>query len=69
MVYFLPFSKPELGKLVIRELEYWKNKAKQNHKIELRWSDPVVDVLVDGYNIRYGARSIKHNASHPLFHF
>jgi len=28
--------------------------------MELTWSPEVLDVLADGYNIRYGARSLKH---------
>ncbi|XP_013411526.1 caseinolytic peptidase B protein homolog [Lingula anatina] len=60
MVYFLPFSRQELSKLVVWELEYWAAKAKKNHDIELSWDRQVVDVLADGYDVHYGARSIKH---------
>uniref|UniRef100_A0ABI7YHZ3 Caseinolytic mitochondrial matrix peptidase chaperone subunit B n=1 Tax=Felis catus TaxID=9685 RepID=A0ABI7YHZ3_FELCA len=35
-------------------------KAKQRHNITLLWDREVADVLVDGYNVHYGARSIKH---------
>ena len=34
--------------------------AAERHGIELTWSSEVLDVLADGYNIRYGARSLKH---------
>lgn len=60
MVYFLPFSEGELKQLVIKELEFWAAKAKQNNKIELTWDDKVIDVISMGYNVHYGARSIKH---------
>lgn len=60
MVYFLPFSRSELISLVTRELELWQKRAINKHKIELQWDINVLDVLADGYNIRYGARSIKH---------
>lgn len=60
MVYFLPFSQGELHELVLKELEYWKGKAKKNHGMELTWETEVLNVLADGYDIRYGARSIKH---------
>jgi len=60
MVYFLPFSRNELHQLVLKELEYWKGKAKKNHGMELTWETEVLNVLSDGYDIRYGARSIKH---------
>ncbi|XP_056651015.1 caseinolytic peptidase B protein homolog isoform X8 [Monodelphis domestica] len=35
-------------------------KAKQRHDITLLWDREVADVLVDGYNVHYGARSIRH---------
>lgn len=37
--------------------------AKQRHNITLLWDREVADVLVDGYNVHYGARSIKHEVS------
>ncbi|XP_065885497.1 mitochondrial disaggregase-like [Dysidea avara] len=60
MVYFLPFSRTELNQLVEKELKFWKKKAAERHGIDLTWSPEVLDVLADGYNIRYGARSLKH---------
>ncbi|XP_020957955.1 caseinolytic peptidase B protein homolog isoform X2 [Sus scrofa] len=36
------------------------SQAKQRHNITLLWDREVADVLVDGYNVHYGARSIKH---------
>ncbi|XP_037093246.1 caseinolytic peptidase B protein homolog [Pollicipes pollicipes] len=61
IVYFLPsFSRPELRLLVARELQLWADRAKEKHNIELKWDRRVLDVLVDGYNVYYGARSIKH---------
>ncbi|KAG8431500.1 hypothetical protein GDO86_018536 [Hymenochirus boettgeri] len=35
-------------------------KAKQRHNITLLWDGEVMDVLADGYNVHYGARSVKH---------
>lgn len=60
MVYFLPFSKKELHQLVTRELDLWAKRAQDRHKILLTWDKQVIEVLTDGYNIHYGARSIKH---------
>merc|ERR1711976_523094 len=60
IVYFLPFSRSELTKLVTRELEFWAGKAKEKHNIDLTWDHQVLDVLADGYDVHYGARSIKH---------
>lgn len=34
--------------------------AKERHSIELSWDKEVLDILADGYNIKYGARSIHH---------
>ncbi|KAG9471776.1 hypothetical protein GDO78_022908 [Eleutherodactylus coqui] len=60
IVYFLPFCRSELSQLVLKELNTWAKKAKQRHDITLIWDREVTDVLVDGYNVHYGARSIKH---------
>ncbi|XP_023648315.1 mitochondrial disaggregase isoform X2 [Paramormyrops kingsleyae] len=60
IVYFLPFCHSELLQLVIKELNFWAKKAKQRHSITLVWDRPVLDLLAAGYNLHYGARSIKH---------
>uniref|UniRef100_UPI00398EF9B3 mitochondrial disaggregase isoform X2 n=1 Tax=Pristiophorus japonicus TaxID=55135 RepID=UPI00398EF9B3 len=60
IVYFLPFCHSELIQLVNKELIFWAKKAKQRHDITLQWDREVMDVLVEGYNLHYGARSIKH---------
>uniref|UniRef100_A0A5K3EFZ8 ANK_REP_REGION domain-containing protein n=1 Tax=Mesocestoides corti TaxID=53468 RepID=A0A5K3EFZ8_MESCO len=58
MVYFLPFSTSELTELVLRNLNVWKEKAKSRHSISLSWDREVIDLIVDGYDVYYGARSI-----------
>ena len=60
IVYFLPFSRVELVQLVSREMKFWAEKAKQKHDIDLLWDKQVENYLADGYNVYYGARSIKH---------
>ncbi|XP_027555616.1 caseinolytic peptidase B protein homolog [Neopelma chrysocephalum] len=60
IVYFLPFCHSELIQLVNKELSFWARKAKARHNITLLWDREVMDVLADGYNLHYGARSIKH---------
>ncbi|GAB1604807.1 hypothetical protein Ahia01_000762200 [Argonauta hians] len=60
IIYFLPFSPAELNKLVIKELKFWAERAMSKHSIELTWDHVVVNVLTSGYNVNYGARSIKH---------
>ncbi|KAF4085709.1 hypothetical protein AMELA_G00098080 [Ameiurus melas] len=60
IVYFLPFCRTELIQLINKELNYWAKKAKQRHDITLLWERPVLELLTRGYNLNYGARSIKH---------
>ncbi|KRT83670.1 hypothetical protein AMK59_3305, partial [Oryctes borbonicus] len=60
IVYFLPFSRNELIQLVDRELQLWAKRAKEKHKIELKWDRSVESALADGYDVNYGARSIKY---------
>jgi len=60
IVYFLPFSRAELIELVARELKTWAKRAKERHMIELKWDREVLSVLADGYDVHYGARSIKY---------
>lgn len=59
-VYFLPFSKSELIQLVKRELEFWAKRAKDKHGMTIEWDRKALDFLVNGYDISYGARSIKY---------
>ncbi|XP_063867476.1 mitochondrial disaggregase-like [Scylla paramamosain] len=66
IVYFVPFSRQELLKLVKAELDKWAKQAKEKHSIELKWDPMVLDVLADGYNVYYGARSIKHEVERRL---
>jgi ATP-dependent Clp protease ATP-binding subunit ClpB len=60
IVYFLPFSKSELYQLVTKELQFWAAKAMEKHSVTLKWDQAAVDLLTEGYNVHYGARSIKH---------
>ncbi|KAG2457338.1 CLPB protein, partial [Polypterus senegalus] len=78
IVYFLPFSHSELIQLVNKELNFWAKKfsgsnsvrivpqAKQRHNITLLWDRDVMDVLAGGYNLHYGARSIKHEVERRI---
>ncbi|KAG8226018.1 hypothetical protein J437_LFUL004139 [Ladona fulva] len=66
IIYFLPFSRSELFQLVRKELEWWAKKAKERHRIELRWDSNVEAALADGYNVYYGARSIKHEVERQV---
>lgn len=66
MVYFLPFSDSELRQLVTKELEFWAAKAKKKNSIDMTWDDKVIDVICKGYDIHYGARSIKHEVERRI---
>ncbi len=60
ILYFLPFNDKELKELTIKELNKWNDISKDKHDIELDWDENAIDLLKDGYNFRYGARSIQH---------
>ncbi|UXI23121.1 Sars1 allergen SMIPP-C [Sarcoptes scabiei] len=60
MVYFLPFSRSELHQLVLRELKLWSQRAAERHKISMTWDSNVIGILANGYDVHYGARSIKY---------
>eukprot|EP00096_Caligus_rogercresseyi_P001129 TRINITY_DN1176_c0_g1_i1.p1 TRINITY_DN1176_c0_g1~~TRINITY_DN1176_c0_g1_i1.p1 ORF type:complete len:454 (-),score=116.42 TRINITY_DN1176_c0_g1_i1:423-1784(-) len=66
IVYFLPFSKSELVGLVERELEFWRAKALEKHNVEVLWDNRVLGYLSNGYNVYYGARSIKHEVERQV---
>eukprot|EP01083_Nonionella_stella_P047286 126552_1 len=59
-LFFLPFNENELTQLVTIQLEKWAQKARERHDVTLTWTPEVVSKLESGYNIHYGARSIKH---------
>lgn len=66
VLFFLPFSEEELKEITSRELRRWADKARTRHGITLTWDPDVVDVLAEGYNIRYGARSIKYEVERKV---
>ncbi len=62
-VFFFPFSKPELYQLIKRELDFWAKIAKERHGVDVTWDGQVLDALCLGYNVAYGARSIKYEGN------
>ncbi|KAL1929425.1 hypothetical protein VTP01DRAFT_1563 [Rhizomucor pusillus] len=66
VLFFLPFSEEELREITARELRRWAEKARTRHGITMTWDPDVVDVLAEGYNIRYGARSIKYEVERKV---
>ncbi|XP_072170827.1 mitochondrial disaggregase-like [Diadema setosum] len=66
MVYFLPFSRSELIRLVTKELNFWAKRAKDRHDMDLTWDVEVLEILADGYDVHYGARSIKHEVERRI---
>eukprot|EP00993_Chasmostoma_nieuportense_P007731 NODE_990_length_1722_cov_19.679624_g929_i0.p1 GENE.NODE_990_length_1722_cov_19.679624_g929_i0~~NODE_990_length_1722_cov_19.679624_g929_i0.p1 ORF type:complete len:250 (-),score=69.07 NODE_990_length_1722_cov_19.679624_g929_i0:123-872(-) len=63
---FLPFTEAQLCQLVHRELVKWQSRAKERHNISLNWSTAVEAMMINGYNVRYGARSIQHEVDRKL---
>ncbi|KAI8064482.1 P-loop containing nucleoside triphosphate hydrolase protein [Gongronella butleri] len=66
VLFFLPFSDDELRDITERELTRWADKSHSRHGITLTWDPEVVDMLARGYNIRYGARSIKYEVERKV---
>ncbi|XP_028401768.1 caseinolytic peptidase B protein homolog isoform X3 [Dendronephthya gigantea] len=66
IVYFLPFSHSELLKLVEKEMQYWSKRALERHDITLSWDKEVLACMTDGYDVYYGARSIKHEVERKI---
>jgi ATP-dependent Clp protease ATP-binding subunit ClpB len=66
VLFFLPFSEEELREITSREISRWAEKARTRHGITITWEPEVVDVLAAGYNIRYGARSIKYEVERKV---
>lgn len=54
------WRRSELHQLIKRELDFWARKAKDKHGVDLTWDGQVLDALCLGYNVAYGARSIKY---------
>eukprot|EP01137_Pigoraptor_chileana_P011897 Opistho-2@63503 len=59
ILYFLPFDDIELKALASMEMDHWAKKAESRHGIKLTWAPEVLDVVIRGYNVHYGARSIR----------
>ena len=65
-VYFLPFSDWELQQLVEFELDNWKKISSERHDVELSWDENIISVLADGYDVSYGARSVKYETERKV---
>lgn len=66
IVYFVPFDDQELRQLTIRQMKNWCERAELRHGISMSWSGDVVTVLVDAYDVNYGARSIQHEVDRRI---
>ncbi|EPZ35743.1 Chaperonin ClpA/B domain-containing protein [Rozella allomycis CSF55] len=60
ILFFMPFTKNDLELIVEKELNKWAQKAESRHQMKIEWTPEVKQMLAKGYNIHYGARSIKH---------
>jgi len=60
IVYFLPFTSEEQIMLAEKEMKLWAQRALSRNDMKLSWDKDVLNKLVeDGYNVRFGARSLK----------
>ncbi|KAH9478955.1 Caseinolytic peptidase B protein-like protein [Psilocybe cubensis] len=55
-VVFLPFTDVELGHIAKVELKKWQKRALDQHDIHVTWSPSVIERLIQGYDVNYGAR-------------
>ena len=39
----------------------------KRHEMELTWDREILEILADGYDIHYGARSLKHEVTGMYF--
>ena len=63
MINLIPGSK------VLDILQYnFEFQAKAKNDIVLTWDKTVMDVLADGYNVHYGARSVKHEVTYFILY-
>lgn len=44
----------------VQRIFFFFTKAQEKHDIDLTWDTDVAATLADGYNVHYGARSIKY---------
>jgi hypothetical protein len=63
---FLPFSQAELLELTDREMVAWAKRASDRHNVSLSWTKDVLLGVARGYNVHYGARSIKHEVERKI---
>ncbi|KAL5492073.1 hypothetical protein ACEPAI_3520 [Sanghuangporus weigelae] len=58
IVVFLPLSQEEIKLAIHRELETWRKRSEEKHKINLTWTGEVVEKLAESYDVNYGVRSV-----------
>ncbi|KAL3318384.1 hypothetical protein Ciccas_002953 [Cichlidogyrus casuarinus] len=66
MVYFVPFSQGELKQILSKILHFWKEKALKDHGIKLSWENCAVDLLLEGYDVYFGARSLQYEVERKV---
>merc|ERR1711868_15712 len=48
------------------QLKMWKRISLEKHSIQLDWTEDVITVLADGYDVSYGARSVKYETERKV---
>ena len=66
ILYFLPFDEEQLHALVRLELGRWQREARDRHAVSITWDGDVERLLVQGYNVRFGVRSIQHEVDRKV---
>lgn len=60
IIFFLPFTQQEQVALAEKELQAWAKRAQQRQNVKITWSPRVAALAATGYDLRYGARSVKY---------
>ena len=47
-------------------MKFWAARTKAKHDVDVEWDRAVSGLLADGYNVYYGARSIKHEVERQI---
>jgi len=63
ILFFLPFDHQERLEIARKELQLWAGRAQERHQVTLSWDEDVLEKLQQGYNVRFGARSIKNEGA------
>lgn len=64
IIVFLPLNIQEITIVVEGELNMWRRRSSEKHKISLTWTSGVVHKLAQSYDLNYGVRSVVNEVQH-----